>query len=282
MRMEKFELENSESLKIRGDLRIPDGKSRCPVVILCHGFKGFKDWGHLPYLAEHIAGSGFVVASFNFSCSGIGDDPVELTELNLFARNTVSLMLEDLYRVVTAVFERTVPGAERFDIYKIGLMGHSLGGSVALLAATRDSRVKAVVTHGALSRFDGLYDASILPKWRDQGYWEFLNTRTLQKLKLNYTYVRDLETHGDEYDLMEGMSDLITPCLLIHGSEDESVPVEESGRLHKVNMHDAKLQIIDGAGHTYGAVHPFAGSTEWLDEVLSLTADFLVGHLKGK
>ena len=39
-----------------------------------HGFKGFKDWGFFPHLADRLARAGLVAVSFNFSGSGVGPD----------------------------------------------------------------------------------------------------------------------------------------------------------------------------------------------------------------
>ena len=41
-----------------------------PLIIFCHGYKGFKDWGAWPLLSEALAASGFVVIKFNFSHNG--------------------------------------------------------------------------------------------------------------------------------------------------------------------------------------------------------------------
>ena len=61
-------------------------------VIFVHGFKGFKDWGFVPYLCNYFAEQGFFTITFNFSHNGIGDNPLEFTELEKFAkkRNTNS------------------------------------------------------------------------------------------------------------------------------------------------------------------------------------------------
>jgi len=47
-----FTLINSHNEIIRGDLRFRESNKNSPAVLLCHGFKGFKDWGFFPLLAE--------------------------------------------------------------------------------------------------------------------------------------------------------------------------------------------------------------------------------------
>ena len=62
-------------LPIAADFHVPEkGAVRLPVLIFLHGFKGFKDWGHFPMVAEYLARSGFAVLRFNFSHNGTSPD----------------------------------------------------------------------------------------------------------------------------------------------------------------------------------------------------------------
>src|SRR3989449_11334576 len=56
---------------LRGDVTSAGGER--PVVVVCHGLKGFKDWGFFPYVAERLARSGFAGVSFNFSGARVGE-----------------------------------------------------------------------------------------------------------------------------------------------------------------------------------------------------------------
>ena len=50
-----FELESINDGIIHGDVRTPiDLKGKYPVIIVAHGFKGFKNWGFHPYIAEQL------------------------------------------------------------------------------------------------------------------------------------------------------------------------------------------------------------------------------------
>ena len=46
----QFTIESSEGLPIRGDLESTGGARA--LVVIVHGFKGFKDWGFFPWVAE--------------------------------------------------------------------------------------------------------------------------------------------------------------------------------------------------------------------------------------
>jgi len=48
---------------------IPNGIQK-PIIIFCHGYKGFKDWGAWNLMASKIAEAGFLFIKFNFSHNG--------------------------------------------------------------------------------------------------------------------------------------------------------------------------------------------------------------------
>src|ERR1035437_7792290 len=72
------------------------------TLVFVHGFKGFKDWGFVPYLGEYFAKQGFFVITFNFSHNGIGDNKTEFTELDKFAANTYSREVREFNEIISA------------------------------------------------------------------------------------------------------------------------------------------------------------------------------------
>ena len=73
-----------------------------PCLIYVHGFKGFKDWGFIPYVGDYFSTRGFFVITFNFSHNGVGESLTEFNELEKFAKNTVSLEVEELTEIIDA------------------------------------------------------------------------------------------------------------------------------------------------------------------------------------
>lgn len=75
---------------------IPSQKPK-PVIIFCHGYKGFKDWGAWNLVAKAFAKAGFFFLKFNFSHNGgTIEDPIDFPDLEAFAQNNFSKELEDL------------------------------------------------------------------------------------------------------------------------------------------------------------------------------------------
>src|SRR5689334_12010704 len=96
--MSEFTLLSEEGLPIRGNLESGD-KPRA-LVVLVHGFKGFKDWGFFPWTAQRLTQHRLAVCRFNMSRSGIGDDPEAFDRLDLFEHDRYSTQLRDLAAAV--------------------------------------------------------------------------------------------------------------------------------------------------------------------------------------
>lgn len=97
-----------------------------PVVILSHGFQGFKDWGCFDLAAEKFATEGFVFVKFNMSHNGTTiDHPLDFVDLETFANDNITIELDDLGVVVDWVCSNNFPVEDseinRDEIY---LMGH--------------------------------------------------------------------------------------------------------------------------------------------------------------
>jgi len=70
------------------------------------------------------------------------------------------------------------------------------------------------------------------------------------------------------------------PWLLVHGTGDESVSFVEAERLAAAGSR-SKMRFlpIEGAGHTFGAAHPWAGSNPALDRAFDASVAFFAGEL---
>jgi len=258
----EFRLDDGRGLPIVGDVRLPDGSALAPVVVLAHGWLGWKDWGFLPILAEKLAAEGLVAVSFNFSCSGVPAGRDEIVEEDLFASNTFTREVEDLERMVTAVFERMIAGRERFDIRQIATLGYDAGGAVALIEAAGDSRVKAIVSIAAPARLESLLPEEAFAAWLTRGEYEFKDKRTNRKLRLPWGFFRDLRARRAQLDSVAAAQALRAPYLVLHGDEDRVVPLADGRAIFFANSEYADLQVLKGADHTLGANHPMGAPTE--------------------
>lgn len=260
---------------LRGDIRIPEGPPPRAAVVLVHGFKGFKDWGFFPWLADQLAGARFAVVTFNFSRNGIAGDLDRLTDLDRFAANTLSLEQEELRAVLSEVLDGDLlPRRPR----RVALLGHSRGGGHAILAAAAEPRVEALVTWASVAHFDR-WTEETKAHWRAEGRVWVLNQRTGEQMPVGLGLLEDFEAHRSALDVEAAARRIAAPWLIVHGMEDLTVWPGDADTLARANPA-AKLQRVGKAGHTFEAAHPFEGPATPLWEALEGTLEHLRRHLE--
>lgn len=267
-RLAKAVLTAADGGPLRVDLRsgARPGEVR-PAVVICHGFKGFKDWGMFPKLADRLATAGFLAVSFNFSGSGVSDGD-EFDEPDRFFHQRPSADLADLRTVV----DHVAGGGAKW----IALLGHSRGGGLAIIQAARDERVKALVTWAAVDHFLR-WPGEVIQQWRATGTVEVTNQRTGQVLTIGRDALEDWDRCGDNLlDVVAAARKVGVPWLVAHGSEDATVPVEVGRILAETSGSKiTESLIVDGAGHTFGSRHPWAGATPETELVFERSVRFL-------
>lgn len=252
-------IEGAAGKLISADVTYNKEATNADLVIFVHGFKGFKDWGHFPLLAERFAREGFVFVKFNFSHNGTGPSHLDqLNDLDAFAENNYGKELFDLNVVIGWAFAERAWNTILSG--KIALIGHSRGGGIAILTAAEDTRINKLVTWASVSDFLFRNKKETLEIWKKNGVMHAKNVRTGQKLPMNYQFIEDLETNALRYDIGKAMRKLTIPCLIVHGTQDEAVPARE-GQLLKNWSENGQLLMIKNAGHTFGVSHPFQGNS---------------------
>ncbi|MEO5580217.1 MAG: alpha/beta fold hydrolase [Gemmatimonadaceae bacterium] len=258
-------------LIIRGDARIPADPTG--TVVICHGFKGFARWAFFPYLAKRISEAGLRAITFDFSGSGIGSDRENFTNPEAFTNNTFTQELDDLGAVIAEARVRDWIDRD------FGLFGHSRGGGVAILHASRNRDVKALVTWAAISDTNR-WPPEVIAEWKTRGYVDVPNARTGQIIPLGTAVLEEVERLGETaLNIASAASSIRAPWLVIHGASDETVPLAEAERLHDWAKDTSELRIIDGANHAFDARHPLTEPSPTLDAVTRDTVNFFVRHV---
>ncbi|MCB0507160.1 MAG: alpha/beta fold hydrolase [Bacteroidetes bacterium] len=226
-----------------------------PVILFCHGFKGFKNWGHFDEIAQAFAQQGFVFVKFNFSHNGTTiNQPTDFADLAAFSENNFSKELNDLGFVIDFV-EDTI---EQFSGNKqqLNLIGHSRGGGIAILKAFEDKRIKRLITWASVKDFEDFFKHQNIDNWRKEKYIYILNGRTNQNMPMHVQIYEDFLLHKHRLEIAEAAKKINIPWLIVHGENDTSVSVACAKILHQQN-EQSQLLIIENADHTFSGKHPW-------------------------
>lgn len=269
-----------DGLEMALDVYTPDGATDpLPTTVVCHGFKGFKDWGFFPALCERLAARGRAMAIFDFSHSGTSPEtPGEFSRLDLFEAQTVPRHVEDLGTVLDFLdgadfaAERNLQRTKRYNV-----VGHSLGGGVGIVRASDDGRITQVATLNGVSHFERVPDEQ-KASLATEGRVLIPNARTGQDMPLGKAWFDTL----DECDVEEAAEMIFVPALVIQGTADTSVTPDEGEAINGW-IPGSRLAMIDGADHVFGAKHPFEEWTPQLETVAAELHEFLphLGRLGG-
>ena len=220
---------------------------------MCHGFTGDRhEWGRFDKLAEAFNETGFNVLAFDFSGSGESEDDAL----------TIEKEIDDLKSAIGFIRKK--------GLFKIGLFGLSLGGLICLcnsenvsavvLMAPVTSKEKGLETQFLEEGFIRLEDGNFLFKHKKEA--EVFR----RKIIIDKNIIEEWENVNQE----ELLKNVKCPVLIFHGTEDESVPVQDSENAIKHLNEDSRLYAIKGGDH---------GLNNQIDEIADLAMDFFKKHL---
>ena len=229
------------------------------VALVMHGFKGWKDYGMLPALAEAIAGCGVIVHRFTFSHAGIDEDDRTFARPDLFRRDTWNRQVDDVRAVMKAIRAGQLEGGG----LPLLLAGHSRGGVTAMLAAGRAAAagdagsIAGIIT---LAAPDTCVSLSPEDQQRllEDGVLPTASARTGQTLEVGADFLRDVQRDPAAHDVPALLAQTRCPVLIVHGEADATVPVSAAQTLAAAAGDRAQLLTIPGADHVFGVRHPHA------------------------
>ncbi len=249
-----------------------------PIVIFAHGYKGFKDWGAWELVAETFANAGFFFLKFNFSHNGgTIEQPIDFPDLEAFANNNYSIELDDLNRVVDFITSNN-DFSKEINSEKINLIGHSRGGGIVMIHAEEDVRISSVITWAGVSDFKARFHEGTkeFDNWLTSGVTHIENSRTKQQLPHYLQFFKDFQENEYRLTIKRAVINLAKPQLIVNGSNDSTVPINEAIAIHKWNPA-SQLEIIDEADHVFGSIHPWREKRlpQNLQQAVNFTLTFL-------
>lgn len=269
---------NHHQKPILTDVFYKKNKINKPVVVFCHGYKGYKDWGAWNLAANTFANSNLFFVKFNFSHNGgTISEPIDFPDLKAFGDNNYTIELDDLEDVIEWVLNNP-DFKNEIDTENITLIGHSRGGGIVSIKASEYTKITKLITWSGVSDYSARFPKDEqLQAWEEQGVSYVLNSRTNQKMPLLYQFYQNFKDNEERLTIKNAISKLKIPHLIIHGEYDEVVLPAEAKNLHTWNPK-SELIIIKEMTHTLGCTQPWEHSSMpiHLKEAVKHSIDFIV------
>jgi uncharacterized protein len=198
------------------------------LLVVGHGVTANKDRPFLVALADAVSATGIAVLRVSFAGNGASE--------GRFEDATIRKEVDDLGAVLDAV--------EQDGGWRVGYAGHSMGGAVGVLRASRDPRITALIslagmvhTHEFAQRKFGDQEPGASFMWDKPD------------CPLSQAFMDDMQAIGSVCEQARGIR---IPWLLIHGDADTVVPLRDATDIVGVAQPNAQLIELPGVDHVFG------------------------------
>ncbi|MCU0511992.1 MAG: alpha/beta fold hydrolase [Anaerolineae bacterium] len=225
-RWQEVRFTTTDGLTLAGWLILPEQAANGRALLAIHGHGGNRDF-FLPQ-AAFLARQGYAVLLFDLRNHGASEGTV----------TTMGLLEVRDVRAAFA-FLQAQPG---IDPAQIVLLGHSMGGATALQAMAELPQARAVITDTAYTSVlavtrDGITTRTGLPPLI---FGEVILSLSSVLAGSDYFAVRPVDVIG---------SIAPRPVLLIHGTQDATIPVAHSQALYAAAGSPKDLWLVPGGAH---------------------------------
>lgn len=260
----------SDGIRIAGDLFYPaslKSDEELPGIVLCHGWGGLKRHLKKSYALD-FAAKGYIVLAFDYRGWGESDSRLISVEVQPEAEDgkTFSIEVRPIRELVDPLDQledirnaiNFIEGDARVDSERLGVWGTSLGGGLAVITASRDKRVRCVVSQ--VGAMDGLlvaasYKGGLKALHRD----ELKRTRGEldpfpQNSKAKEEGLRGTPyfEHFARFSAVKECKNITAPTMLIDVELEEMFDIRDhSGKVFRIikDRVEAKHKIIPNAKH---------------------------------
>jgi putative redox protein len=260
MRTYSLQFPNTEGVMLSARLDLPIDGRPAAYALFSHCFTGNKNLNAVRHICRALTQADIGVLRFDFT--GLGQSQGD------FANTTFSSNVADLW--AAANFMEAKGMAPQL------LIGHSLGGAAAVMAAPKIPSIKAIVTLCSPSspahvqhHFEHHID-----EIQERGEAQVILGG--RKFRIKKQFIADLERQ----DLGEILRNMGKALLVMHAPQDETVAIEHAAKLYQAAKHPKSFVTLDGADHllTQEADALYAGQviSSWASRYIARDEDVLV------
>lgn len=233
---EKVFIQNKKGLKLATIIERPDKKGKFPCVLLLHGLKGYKEEMQYSSLARDFLEKG--ITSVRFDASGFGESEGDFQK---------DYRLSNYIKDTCMIYEYIIHKGW-VDKGRVGVMGHSLGGAVVLIIASKYPHIKAVVSVSTPDIFATRDELGKKIKgWMKKGFIEIDSSKVGGKIKIPFSYVLD----AVKYDVRKYALKVKCPKLFIIGLDDTTVVPDQTKTVFNSAQEPKDLIEFNGMRHDY-------------------------------
>lgn len=239
----------SNSGTLAGVLHPASDSESDAVLVICHGFRGSKDGrGRAIMLADAVAAIGVTVVRFDFT-----------------PHETLTQQIAEISSVVE--FCRECIGTRIF------LLGRSMGGSAALAFAAQDGAVAGLCLWATPWNLDETFQLSLGEYYHKLARGEGVVLEDeFGRASLTPNLIEDMR----RYDLLKCVREIgETPILILHGDNDEIVPLRQARDVYQLAAGPKRLTVIEGGDHQFinHYEQPQRELLNWLKQAMSKTEE---------
>ena len=214
----------------------PADLQSAPALVLCHGFHG--SCADLADVAEEYRDLGYNVLMFDFR--GCGDSQGV----------TTSGGYHEVHDIMAAV--AYVKGRPETDVRAIGVVGFSMGGATAIMAAAMCDDIHTLITDSAFANINAVVEVAFAHFFKRLRFAQISKPVFSSTLWFTQRFARMRISRLVPEKSMAAMTP--RPVLIIHGDRDQVVPVEHAHRLYAAARGHKELWIAPNARHVRAGV----------------------------
>ncbi len=223
-----FAIEMEDGECIKGVIR---DTGQGPVGVFVHGLRSHADGEKSMFLWERAIENNRSWIRFDLRGHGKSDG-----EFDSFR---ISRTVRDLESVLNQVRDR-----------KIVLVGSSLGGWIsAYVASKRKYKIRgALLIAPAFNFIEGIFksmSSENRQKWRQEGHFRFESPHDDSDFTFEYPAIED----SRQFDLFKSSFAYQHPVIILHGENDEAVPVGQSFRFQQHAASEVQVEVVPGGDH---------------------------------